>query len=237
MSKKNGFDINRIKGSGTIIFPISMSRMAAGQSPEDCYEMLSFFEEKLESFNNDAILMYTNGLYFNTEDITFEKRVKTNAQVLDHVSKINNLIKKKRKFIPKAIHFMPIDYIILNSSKYQEMFALLKKKEKEDEYFRKLLEKDLNGRPYTEANINFFLEEIVVTHLITEQFVDLPVTLARADEWRLVCYPGTTILSQVYIFQNDILEKNKNCKNEYRGCLYNFEDKKLEVFSGIELPE
>ncbi len=237
MSKKTGFNINKIKGSGTLILPISMSRIAGGQAPEDCYEMLSAFEDKLESFNNDAILMYTNGLYFNTEDIAFEKRVKTNAQVLAHVTRMNSLIHKGRKFIPKAVHFMPIDYIILNSPRYQEMFNFLQKKEKEDSILQKLLGIDLNGREYTEANINFFLEEIVVAHLITEQFIDLPVTLARSDEWRLVCYPGSTILSQVYVFQQGILEKNKSCVNEYRGCMYNFKDKILEVFLDIQLPE
>ena len=237
MNKKTGFDINKINGSGTLIIPISMSRIAGGQAPEDCYEMLSYFENKLEAFNNDAILMYTNGLYFNTEDVAFEKRVKTNAQVLAHVTRMNNLIQKGRKFIPKAIHFMPIDYVIMNSPRYQEMFNSLKKREKEDVVLRKLLETDLNGRTYTEANINFFLEEIVVAHLITEQLMELPVTLARPDEWRLICYPGTSILSQIYIFQQGILERNRNCTNEYRGCMYNFKDKILEVFSDIKLLE
>jgi hypothetical protein len=130
---------------------------------------------------------------------------------------------------------MPIDYIILNSPRYQEMINILRKREKEDPELRRLLKIDLNGRSYTEANINFFLEEIVVSHLITEQFVDLPVTLARPDEWRLMCYPGTTILSQVYVYQQNILEKNKNCINEYRGAMYNFKDKILEVFSDIKL--
>jgi hypothetical protein len=237
MVTRTGFNISKIKGSGTLVLPISMSRIAGGQAPEDCYEMLSYFEDKLEAFNNDAILMYTNGLYFNTEDVAFEKRLKTNAQILAHVTRMNNLIQKGRKFIPKAIHYMPIDYVILNSPRYQEMFNDLRKKEKEDSVFRKFLEIDLNGRPSTEANINFFLEEIVIAHLITEQFVDLPVTLARPDEWRLVCYPGTTILSQVYVFQQKLLEKNKSCINEYRGCMYNFKDKILEVFSDIQLPE
>ena len=237
MLTRTGFNIGKIRGSGTLILPISMSRIAGGQSPEDCYEILSSFEDKLESFNNDAILMYTNGLYFNTEDVAFEKRLKTNAQVLAHVTRMNNLIQKGRKFIPKAIHFMPIDYIILNSPRYQEMFNILRKAEKEDAVFKKLLEIDLGGRPYTEANINFFLEEIVVSHLITEQYVDLPVTLARPDEWRLICYPGTTILSQVYVYQQNMLEKNRNSNNEYRGCMYNFKDKVLEVFSDIKLPQ
>ncbi len=235
MNNKTGFNISRIKGSGVLILPISMSRISGGQTPEDCYEMLSYFEDKIETFSNDAIIMYTNGLYFNTEDSAFEKRVKTNMQVLSHVTKLDSLIQKGRKFIPKAIHFMPIDYVIMNSPSYQHMFSKLKKLEKEDSEFRKFLEIDLDGRKYTEANINFFIEEIIVTHLITEQFVDLPVTLARADEWRLICYPGKTTLSQVYVCQKNILEKNQYSKNEYRGCMYNFKDKVLEVFSDIDL--
>lgn len=235
MISKSGFNINKIIGSGTLILPISMSRIAGGQSPEDCYEMLGYFEEKLESFNNDAILMYTNGLYFNTEDIAFEKRVKTNNQIINHTASMRKLIDKNRKFIPKAIHFMPIDYIILNSAKYQEMFNLLKQKEKENIDFQNYIKADINGREYTEANINFILEEIVVGHIIREQFVDLPTTLAKADEWRIICYPGNVLKSEVYVYQQKYLEKNKNCINEYRGSMYNFKDKILEVFSDITL--
>ncbi len=236
MTDKTGFNINKIQGSGTLILPISMSRIASGQTPEDCYEMLTYFEDKLEALNNDAILMYTNGLYFNTEDVAFEKRVKTNAQILDHSTKMRNLIDKNRKFIPKAIHFMPIDYVILNSPKYQEMFNLLRKKESEDINFRNFLKLDIKNREYTEANINFILEEIVVGHLLREQFVDLPTTLARQDEWRLVCYPGTFLNSEVYAYQQNFLEKSKNSVNEYRGTMYDFKNKVLYVFSDIILP-
>lgn len=212
-----------------------MSRISAGQSPEECYEVLEYFLEKLESFNNDAILMYTNGLYFNTEDLAFEKRLKTNNQVINHVVKMRKLIANGRKFIPKAIHFMPIDYVILNSSEYQEMFSMLKKLEKEDLDLQEFIKHDIKGRDYSEAHINFILEEIVVGHLIREQFFDLPVTLARADDWRLICYPGTALRSEIYIYQKGFLFKNKNCINEYRASLYNFKDKTLEVFNEMNL--
>lgn len=231
---KTGFNINKISGSGTLILPISMSRIANGQNPDDCYEMLAYFEDKLESLSNDAILMYTNGLYFNTDDVAFEKRVKTNAQVLDHVSKMRNLIHKNKKFIPKAIHFMPIDYVILNSPKYQEMFTLLKKIESEDKNFQYFIKNDIGVREYTEANINFIIEEIVVGHLIREQYVDLPITLARQDEWRLICYPGTFLQSEVYVYKQNFLEKNKYSINDFRGTMYDFKEKILHVFSDIQ---
>jgi hypothetical protein len=233
MITKTGFNINKISGSGTLILPISMSRIANGQSPEDCYKMLAYFEGKLESFNNDVILMYTNGLYFNTEDVAFKKRIKTNSQILDHVSKMRNLIDKNRKFIPKAIHFMPIDYVILNSSKYQSMFTLLKSVERKDDKFKDFIKKDIDSREYTEANINFIIEEIIVGHLLREQYVDLPTTLARQDEWRLICYPGFFLQSEVYVYQQNILEKNKSSDNDFRGSMYNFEEKVLHVFSDI----
>ncbi len=207
-----------------------MSRISAGQTAEDCYEMLTYFEDKLESFDNDAILLYTNGLYFNTEDVAFEKRVKMNAQILNHSVHMRSLISRDRKFIPKAIHLMPIDYIILNSEEYVTMFATLKKIETEDSTLRSLIKEDIKEREYTEANINFILEEIVVAHLIREQFVDLPSTLARSDDWRIICYPGKALKSEIYIHQNKFLARNKDCKNEYRGTHYNYKEKVLEVF-------
>jgi hypothetical protein len=233
--KKTGYDINKIIGNGTLILPISMSRISSGQTPEDCYDMLSYFRDKLASFNNDAILMYTNGLYFNTEDIAYEKRKKTNAQIIDHTNKMRDLINTRREFIPKAIHFMPIDYVILNSATYQIMFSMLKKREVDDEHFRNFIKADINGRDYSEAHINFILEEIVVGHLIREQFVDLPVTLAKQDEWRLICYPGIFLRSEVYSHQQNLLEKNPNCTNEFRGTMYDFKDHILHVFSDIDL--
>ena len=174
-------------------------------------------------------------MYFNTEDIAFEKRVKMNAQILNHSTQMRSLIEKNRKFIPKAIHFMPIDYIILNSEKFVHMFSKLKKIESTGLEFQKFIKLDIVDRDYTEANINFILEEIVVGHLIREQFVDLPSTLARNDNWRIICYPGTVLKSEIYVYQQKFLERNKNCKNEYRGALYNYKEKVLEVFEDMKL--
>ncbi len=235
MIEKTGFNINKILGSGTLILPISMSRIAGGQSPEECYEMVEYFTNKIESFNNDVVLLYTNGLYFNTEDVAFEKRVKMNNQVINHSASLRKIIDKDRKYVLKAFHFTPIDYIILNSVKFQEMFNLLKQKEREDSNFQNFIKEDTIGREYTEANINFILEEIVVAHIIREQFVDLPMTLAKLDEWRIFCYPGTSLKSDIYVYQQGYLEKNKSCSNDYRGSMYNFKDKVLEVFSDIKL--
>ena len=118
--------------------------------------------------------MYTNGLYFNSGELGYEKRIKMNAQIINHSIRLRNLIDTKREMIQKAIHFTPIDYVILNSPRYQEFFGILKKQSQSNEYFQKYLKIDLGEREFSEPNINFLLEEIVVAHLIREQLVDLP---------------------------------------------------------------
>ena len=97
---KTGFDINRIQDDGYLILPLSMSRLATGQSPEFCYEVLGAFLEKLETFSSDVVLLYTNGLYFNSEEVSFENRKKTTQQALNHIQALRKLIEKKKEFIP-----------------------------------------------------------------------------------------------------------------------------------------
>jgi hypothetical protein len=229
---KSGFDINGIRGDGYLIMPLSMSRLATGQTPAICYEVLEYFLKKLETFSNDVVLLYTNGLYFNSEEISFENRRKTTQQALDHIYAFRNIIEKKRQFIPSAIHYLPIDYILFNSRYFKEFFEILKTRESQDEVFRSLLIADSKDRKYTEANINFLLEEIVVAHILRQKLVDLPRTLTKSDVWRLIAYPGEPLLSDVYQWKNGILPKKKS-DNTFDGMQYDILEKKLIIFDEI----
>jgi hypothetical protein len=195
---KSGFDINRIEKDGYLILPLSMSRLATGQSPQVCYEIVQHFTKKLATFSNDVILLYTNGLYMNSEEVSFTLRQKLNQQVLQHSIAFRKLLEKKKEFIPGAFHFLPIDYVILNAPVFEEQLLTLKKREREDEAFRHALQRDTMGRDYTDANINFLLEEIVVEHILRQRLVGLPRTLVRNDAWRLVVYPGGYIHGSLY---------------------------------------
>jgi hypothetical protein len=231
---KSGFDINRISGDGYLILPLSMSRLETGQSPKFCYEVLESFESKLETFSNDVILLYTNGLYFNSEEVSFENRKRTTQQALNHIQALRNLVEKKRKFMPGAIHYLPCDYIIFNSPNYQEYFARLKKLEAEDPKFREMLIADSKDQRYTEANSNFIIEELVFTHVIRLGLVDLPRTLVKTDAWRLIAYPGRTLRSDVYQWKQGILPKKKDATNPYAGAQYDLAERKLYVFDEME---
>lgn len=228
---KTGFDINRIEGDGYLVLPLSMSRLAKGQTPEYCYEILGEFLQKIEGYNNDAVFLYTNGLYFNSEEVSFENRKKTNQQMFNHVSSLRNLIQKKREYIPRAIHYLPIDYVVLNAPDFKYFYDSLKKLEHDDNEFRSCLVRDSQGREYTEANVNFLIEEIVVAHIIRQKLVDLPRTSVQADDWRLIAYPGAPLESDVYQWKRKVLPQKS--ANPYGGAQYNLQSSELIIFDQV----
>lgn len=171
------------------IFPLSMSRLAHGQSPEECYEMIKYFESKVSEVGIDLIALYTNGLYYNAIEPALEVRKRTNGQMIAHRNSLYKLLIKEKKFVPQAVHFLPWDYTILDTARFDEFLQILKKVNETDPEFHELLLQGLVQREENEANISFLIEEIVVTHLIREQMISFPKTLVKKDTFRLVVYP------------------------------------------------
>ena len=55
------FDINKLPATdGYLIFPLSMSRLQGGQSPEECYSVIERFEGKI---NQIDISNFPKGIY------------------------------------------------------------------------------------------------------------------------------------------------------------------------------
>lgn len=232
---KTGYDINQLKGDGYLILPLSMSRLAhgSGQDPEQIYKVIKHFTQKIESYSNDMVLLYTIGNYFNNDGVDSATRTRLVQQMINHSRSLQNLIEKKREYIPSAFHYITFDSIILNSPKYHTYFHLIKKAEREDINFRAALEKDLNGRAYTEANINFLLEEIVMAHMLRQHMVKLPRTLVSRDIWRLIAYPGSYINGDWYQWKNKILPQT-DLVNPYAGGQYDLENNVFNNFADIE---
>lgn len=227
---KNGFDINKINNDGYLIIPISVSHMANKQSPEECYKVISHFVKKINTTSNDVVLLYTNGLYFNSTESSYSLRLKTNSQVIAHANAMRKLILKRKEFMVPAFHYLPIDYVILNSQYFDDYFAKLKKLEKTNSEFKKCVVKDMAGRQYNDANVNFILEELVVSHILKQRLVDLPRTLVRNDIWRLIVYPGKYLESEAYVWKNNLLPKDDTI-NPYNNGQYDFEKKKYFTFN------
>lgn len=201
-------DIKKIPADGYLIFPLSMSRLSNSQDAKICYEALKFFEKKLEMISLDVVFLYTNGLYFNNTEPALDVRKRTVAQMLAHKGAIMKMILKEKKFVPKAFHFIPWDYVILNSKEFESFFNILKKEAEKKAEFYKMIVKDLDKREIDEANINFMIEEIVVTHLIRQKMVELPKTLVNKDNFRLFIYPGGFMSADLYQWEKKLLPQD-----------------------------
>ena len=224
-------DINRLPDDGYVIFPLSISRLQTGQKPEKIMQFLSVLDKKLNLPTNDVVFLYTNGLYFNSDELAIDLRKKTNAIMLYHRSRLKKLIIKKRTYFPAAFHFLPFDYVILNSDSFQNFFDILKKTYTKDKKFKDLVIKSLGKRPKTEANINFLLEEIAVAHIIREKLVEFPRSLVKTDSYRLIAYPGKPYGVEAYVWQNNILPRKDNKSlGRYYNSTYDPESKTLYKF-------
>ena len=167
-------DINQLPPDGYLVFPLSMSCLSNAQNAEECYKALEFFESKIAKLGLDVVFLYTNGLYYNNEDPALEVRKKTNGQMIAHSNSIRNIVIKKRKYLLQSMHFLPWDYIILNSPEYQKYYEKLRKLSKEDSEFHALLLVTLKERKESEANLNFLIEEMAVTHVIRQKSIEFP---------------------------------------------------------------
>jgi hypothetical protein len=232
--KQELYDINKLPSDGYLIFPLSMSRLQGGQSPEECYMAIEYFENKIYEVGIDGVFLYTNGLYYNNDESALVVRKRTNNQMLQHKNAFNALVLKNKKYIPQAMHFLPWDYVVLNSPRFTEFCELLKKLKIEDAEFERLLEDGLGDREKTDANISFLIEEIVVSHIVRQEMIDFPKTLVKQDNFRLIMYPGGYFKADFYQWKKNTLPKNKECKNPYGGSHYDLDKHVLYNFDDIE---
>lgn len=232
--KNSQHDINKLPSDGYLIFPLSMSRLQGGQSPEACYQAIEYFENKIKTVGIDAVFLYTNGLYYNNDESALSVRKRTNNQMLQHKNSFSGLIEKNKKYIPQAIHFLPWDYVILNSPRFTEFIEILKKLKDNNKEFKKLLENGLGEREISEANISFLIEEIVVSHIIRQGMISFPMTLVKKDNFRLIMYPGIYFEADLYQWKNNILPKNQEYNNPYGAAHYDLDSHILYKFDEID---
>ncbi|KYK25061.1 hypothetical protein AYK26_02600 [Euryarchaeota archaeon SM23-78] len=231
-----GKDINKLPTDGYVIFPLSMSRLQGDQSPEKCMEYMAVLDDKINIPGNDVVFLYTNGLYFNTKEFAYTVRKRTTQQMLAHRNALKRLILKKGTYMPGAFHFLPFDYIILNSDCFQPFFEALYKLYKKNKDFKKYLLEALGEREPCQANIDFMLEEIAVGHIIREHLIDFPKTLVKKDKFRLIVYPGPVFKPEIYIWQKRLLPQESPKKlGRYYNATYDPKKRVLYRFDEVKL--
>ena len=210
--------INRIPGNGRIIFPLSMSRLHMGQSPQEIYAQITYFWDLLEEKSVDFICVYTNGLYFNADGPALDIRLKTNAQMMTHKSALQNKIKANFSLIQKSTHFTTYDEIILNSNCFLALYQKLKHLFEVDNVFQKLVLMSTHQNNHTQSNIHFVLEETAFTIILREKLAVLPHLLSEKESaWQLICYAGEPLLPDVYYYLKN--KPNKKLENNWFSTL------------------
>jgi hypothetical protein len=233
------FDINKFPPTwGMLVFPISMSRIEAGQSPKEYAEFLHYFTSKVQTPEVGVHFFYTEGLYMNTEEHSFETKNAFIQKMVNHKNGIQKFLQKNLlEFqIQNAFTFESWFQMCLNSSDFVSLVARVKKLSEEDEIFSQLLIQDSESinKNLDEKQLQFFIEEFVFSYLIVYgQIQILNPYVNGKEEWLLLCYPGKPFKSQIYFVQKNICGFEKKQK-AYIGH-YDLSEKKYYDFLKIDI--
>lgn len=239
LEKNSFFDINKFpKDWGIIVLPISMSRIANAQSPQECINALDFFLDKISVNKVGANFIYTEGLYMNFEKEAYATKNKFAQNAVSHMGGVRKLVAKNfRKFqIDSAFHFDSWFQMYLSHNDFFSIFKKIKKFYDSDLEFQKYIAKDAKelNKELTEEQINFYLEEHAFAYLLLNRQLKLQNDFVNNhEEWVLMVYPGNPPLGQIYLYQKDPLNIN-NDSNPYKGQ-YNLMKKFFIDYNKVDL--
>lgn len=229
-------DLNRVPPNGSLILPLSLPKLHGHQSPTAIYDFLKWFgETKIHQFGIDVVFLYTNGLYFNSTEDALSLRISTTNQMTRHREELAKMIEERREFMPQTFHYLPWDHVVLRSDRFAEFLHRLEAAYTRDPAFQAAITTDLGDRGTTAANVRFVLEELAVTHIIRQKAVPLPTTVSTPHGWRLICYAGPHLKSDLYVYQHQLLPTNAEipASDPFARALYNYVDRHLVDFKRI----
>lgn len=237
--KNNFFGINKFpKGWGVVAMPISMSRIATGQSAQNCIDwILDFGVNKVTEPKIGLNFIYGDFLYLYSDERANVLKERFMIETIKHKNALYKLIQKNKKQlqIQHAFTFQNWNELYINTKDFDGNLRDIKKIFKEDALFQKYIDEDIRfyRRDKTENQINFFLEEHLATYLLLYKqiFLRNEYVLNRED-WVLWVYPGVPSKALVYIFQLNPFGLKTD--NPYLGQ-YNLENSKFYDFNNFDL--
>jgi hypothetical protein len=231
------YDVNHFPNKdGLIVFPISMSRISNSQSGDKYLDFLKYFEDKLVKKNNGVAFIYTDNLYYRYHQENEASQYKYLDLMTSHKNLFMKHVRTKTIYVESAFSFTSWIQLCLESVGYLQSLAKLKKLYDKDKEFQKYVKTDIENlkREVTENNVDFVLEETLMTYLLLKKSVNLKNTLTNdREEWRLLAYPGKPNRSFIYFFQNDIFKLKS--RNHFENCVYDLNDKTLYDLTKIDL--
>lgn len=236
------FDVGRFpKTPGMLIFLISPGNIAHKSSPIKCFEYIEYFAgqdtKKIALKQVGAHFVYGDSLYLYTDQPAAPLRNKLLNQVFAHKNGVVNTISESPWYIEKYFSFSTWNQLIIDTLDFPSKFGELRLYYEKDENLQKYMALDAKNidRPLDENQIKFFLEEILAFMYLAKMLVSLKNDYLQGhDKWRLLCYPGKPLLSEIYLFQQNPL-KLPTSTNPYELCYYDLEEKKLYDYSRTDI--
>lgn len=219
-----------------------MSRLCSGQNPKIIRDTIEKLVLKFSHQSIDFILLYSNSLYMNANENSHILRKKTLAQMITHKRELEALLKRV-KYPSCGFHFVSWDEVLIQENTYTDMFATLEKLYSRDNLFKNILLHEIKGTLLDEANINFILEETILTYLIRERLVKFTIKLSEPNPWYLIAYFGCCLMTDVYIYRKNIFKRNKrvlhncNLSKIFMKAMYNCNKNILERYDEIKIEE
>lgn len=238
MEKNKFFKIKPTKDWGILWVPISMSRISTGQNVKSVYSWINDFRSKVEEPKVGINFTYCDFLYMNSSEPANKLKIKFSRQMINHKIGLDSAINKNKMTnqIQHAFHFNTFGNLYLESKgDFNLYFKKIQSLYQKDKLFQKYLKEDckFSKRRLSKNQINFFLEECLMTYLILNFQIDFRNEYVQGREkWVIVSYPEVPLKTQVYLCQLNPFKFN--IKNPYYGS-YNSDNKKFYDFNNIDL--
>ncbi|MBT4349256.1 hypothetical protein HOD19_00535 [bacterium] len=241
------FDINKFPTEeGMLVFPISMSRISnESQNAKKYWEYVNFInpskvdKSKAES-KVGVIFIYGDYLYLHSDEKASVLKRRYMDLVTTHRNSFGNLLKSDSHLINDGFSYKVWNQFYVDYGRFIYYFEELKKIYQKDKEFQKYIKEDFDNLDNKDLKlddnqINFFLEEHLMLHLITKGQMKLENKFIDGREkWILMSYPGKPLKAHIYLHQKNFF-KLDNPKNVYQDSWYDLEGKKLYDYKKIDL--
>ncbi|MES2225199.1 MAG: hypothetical protein V4480_00120 [Patescibacteria group bacterium] len=217
-----------------------MNKLFLRQSPEHCVEDIRHFHTaKVSKPLIGLNFIYSEFLYLYSDKPAPELKDSFMNQIISHKNGLQNILGKNNLDfqIQHAFNYMAWAQLYVGTKDFNQLFASLKKIYATDELFQRYIKEDSEayGREMGDNQVNFFLEEILMFHLLTKNQVKLPNEYIEGQQkWILYCYPGRPLKSTVYMYQLNPFKLDWK-DNPYQNAHFDLEAKQLIEFDRVDL--
>lgn len=237
MSKPNEFfDITQLpQEKGLLVFPVSLSKIAGSQSPDECISYLEHFYEKIDRTEGiGVVFVYSDYLYLLTpKDDPANTRDRYLNQMAQHRQGILGRI-HQTPMVRQVFSFYSFGQIVIKNPNllYKTNQAL--EKYQEDEKLQGYVEDDSEGQELDDRQVQFILEESVFFYCLAKGALSFNSDFIDTPEWMLQCYPGPSLKTETYMLQEDYLNVETS-ENKFADNYYDLKVELLYEYSKIDM--